>query len=199
MTHAAPEKYFRTLPYAEIERALRKGLGKHHPVATIAVNLRAEAEPHVNTNTVLRVVGNDLPNVADPAYPWTKQCLPDWLAMGITVKYFAVAPTEAAMKNLNSLANKFPGKLLAMRLDKGKALDNTANRCSQLWETYHFAAFENKPQLWVEMYHPPGVTEAKNCYYFAPGEAEELFLYEDSLNDFNHMFDNFGLSVIKAG
>lgn len=182
------------LPVAQVERAERAGWGIHHKVATIATTLRQDAESSVSERTILRVVGNDLPNVADPLYTWSKNCLPDWLQRGVEVRYFALNPSEQAVQNLALLSEN--GNLKAKRLAGIEKLDETAKRCSAQWKTFHFAVFENSPQLWVEMSHRPDQKTASDCYYFGPEHAEKLFLYEDCKSDFDHMFDNFGSDLV---
>jgi hypothetical protein len=72
---------------------------------------------------------------------------------------------------------------------KASALtDSDAAPLTRQWRTFHFAVFENEPQLWVEMNQPPGQTEAQDCYYFAPDKATGLPLHATCLRRFNWMF-----------
>lgn len=193
-SHWEPEP----LPIAEVDRAMRRSLGRHYATATIADNLGAEADQHVTAGTVLRVVGYDLPNVADPDYCWTARYLPSWLDRGAVVQYFAVKPCLEAIDNLRGLARKAPKKLQAKALRTSFELPERAAKLAEMWRTFHFAVFSGAPQLWVEMNHPEGVKIAHECYYFGPESAEELPLYFSCQSRFDYMFENFGDDLFEA-
>jgi hypothetical protein len=176
------------LPLAEV----RRGFTQHFEKATIAHNLREVADPHVKAGSILSVVGNDLPNVSSEAYPWASKYLPEWLERGAEVRYFAIQPSAQALAKLFELTRRFGAKFQVRVLKVTAQGDPTASRLAAQWRTFHFAVFENAPQLWVEMNHPAGQTEALDCYYFAPDKAKDMPLFETCRRRFNWMFEEFG-------
>ena len=194
-------------PAPPLDLLLRSG-AKHEKKAFIATTLNELATPHVQAGTRIMVVGNDLPSVADAGYVWAhdqnataeraaqEAILGGWLRKGATLRYFAIAPSPAAVARLREVAEKFPGQLELRRLSANAANDSRATRMAQLWRQSHFAVFENKPQLWVECYHPPEKLEAKDCFYFAPELAAASPLYPQYREEFEWMFSQFGDPVI---
>ena len=179
-----------------LERAFRLGECAHYETATIAHNLRERADAHVQRDTVLSVVGNDLPNVAAEDYPWCTQYLPEWLHRGARLRYYALNPSGKALAGLRRLHADFPEQVEVRVPTAEAAADDQAAQFLRLWQTYHFAVFENVPQLWVETHHPVGEREAKDCYYFPPAHAMEQPLYDLCKLQFNGMFEKFGQDAL---
>ena len=194
-------------PAPPLDLLLRSG-AKHEKKAYIATTLNELATPHVKAGTRVMVVGNDLPSVADPKYVWAhdqsataereaqKAILTGWLRKGATLRYFAIAPSDAAVTRLRKMAEEFPGQIQLRKLSAAAEKDPRAARMAQLWRQSHFALFENEPQLWVECYHPPEQLEAKDCFYFAPELAEASPLYPQYRGEFEWMFGEFGEVLI---
>jgi hypothetical protein len=180
------------LPFAEA----RHRYTAHFRRATIAHNLRAVADPFVGGSTTLAVVGNDLPNVADNGYPWATEFLPQWIDRGLTVRYMALAPSDQALVSLRLLSERFGEKFQVRRVRADLQRDALAANLAQQWKTFHFAVFENEPQLWLEMNHPAGQIVAEDCYYFDPSTARDFPLHASCLRRFNFMFDGFGEPVV---
>ena len=194
-------------PAPPLDLLLRSG-AKHEKKAYIATTLDELATPHVQAGTRVMVVGNDLPSVAAPDYVWAhdqganaereaqKAILAAWMQRGATVQYFAIAPSNAAVARLREVAKEFPGQLQLRKLSAAAANTPRAARMAQLWRQSHFAVFENKPQLWVECYHPPEQLEAKDCFYFTPELAAASPLYPQYREEFEWMFGEFGEVLI---
>jgi len=183
--------------------ALRRSGAHYESKAYIATTLDKVATPHVGAATRIMVVGNDLPSVADPRYVWAhdlqeeKGVLLEWLRKGAVLRYFAVAPTDAAVARLREVAKQFaPGQLQLHQLSAAAANDPRAARLAQLWRQSHFTVFENEPQLWVECYHPPGELKANDCFYFSPELAAASPFYAQYREEFEWMFSQFGEPVL---
>lgn len=185
------------LPIIEVRRAFAKdpANSQHFDEAKIATNLGPAADEYVHAGSLVSVVGYDLPNVTAQDYPWLDR-LRTWLGRGARVRYVAQKVSAEALLKLQSLAAEFPGQFEVRALRAGEEAECQSHKLVEQWKTFHFVVFENEPQLWVEMYHPEGQCEARECYYFAPSRARQMPLYETCRERFNFMFKQHGEVVV---
>ena len=196
-THANPLLQFPRESWEEYlppELEVRLSTGTPCPKARIATDLKRLADPEgydwVRAGTTISVVGNDLPSAEDLEYDWLKVVLPEWMGDGAQVRYFALNPSKGAQQNLRDLAARFPvGRLMARTIPD--ELDPTSHEAKlvRLWQRFHFTVFENEPQLWIELDHPPGSMKAFDCKHFNPQQSIGLPLYEQCRTNFELLFN----------
>ena len=181
-------------PVADFRRAARMGHAKYFDVATIAHVLASEADKFVGSQTVVSIVGNDLPNVAKEEYPWAAT-LQEWLKRGAIVRYLAIDPAEKALDKLRMIAaGAAPGKLEVRRLNRASLPNDGTKKLATMWRTHHFVVFDDpkNPQFWVETFHPPVFTEARDCFYFGPQHVAESAQFDLCRSEFDFMFHKYG-------
>ena len=149
----------------------------YFPIAQIATSLFPLVNKYVDSTTHVRITGYDGPSFSAKSYPWTSY-LENWLERGVSVEYFLQNPTAEALEIIRGLSRRHgKGSFQAFVLDAKAELTSDEKRRLSAWKTFHFALFSNPELVWVENYHPPGTTEARECRYLdARDQSSPLYL-----------------------
>ncbi|MEI8341632.1 MAG: hypothetical protein WCH43_08880 [Verrucomicrobiota bacterium] len=150
--------------------------------ANIATDLGPRASEYIDDaarrgiHGRLDVVGFDGPNIAKLDYPWVSEYLEPWISKGLHIRYLLIKPSDGAKTRLTDLIERTKndeGTLEVHILDTSKAREMSGCDFAEDWERFHFAVFNDPPQLWIENDHPPGETFAEGCVYFSPEKAKD--------------------------
>jgi hypothetical protein len=148
--------------------------------AAIASALAPRAKEHLGKNSHIYVVGHDCPNLTQPSYKGWETFLVDACNKGCKLTYYLGKKNEAVIQRFRQIAEQSKARpdqiRVYMRDHTGSAF---AESFADQWKTFHFVVFENPRQLWIETNHPEGETEAHDCYYLSPADAEKETFLDD--------------------
>ncbi|MFZ1072252.1 MAG: hypothetical protein WAO21_02345 [Verrucomicrobiia bacterium] len=164
------------------------------PTANIATHLLPRVEPFLQRDSSVDIIGNDGPNLILPNYPWF-EALVNWAKQGCRIRYFLLKPTPKALDALNEIKAKAGERFNAFNLKRGEKIEGEWADIIRDWENFHFVLFSKPKQLWVETDHPPGVPDAKDCYFLPPSLAEKAGIYEVLKSRFDYVLKRFAEPV----
>ena len=145
-------------------------LKRFYPEAGIASVMIPLVSAHRTKDSTVYIVGSDGEYACgNPQWP---NGLESWLAEGNRVSYLLIDPTEAAIKIFRRIQDQYPDHFRFTAANSSSVRDKP--RVSELihkYETFHFALFDNPPQMWIEGSHPRKSPVAYNCEYLPPKEA----------------------------
>lgn len=158
-------------------------------------------DDHLRAGSHCWILGNDGANFSPTYSGQWRELLLEWLNRGCDIDYlFVVADArpglQTELENLKSASRAFSGKLRAYKLREFPKPTDAAAEYLEQWRTFHFIVSENPTQLWVESYHPEGVTDAEDCYYFAPDVATRSALPTIYKSRFEHVVEHYGLPLV---
>ena len=170
-------------------------------VAHIATDLVPKADEYLSGGSKVYVIGYDGQSVSQENYRWTSDIM-RWVDQGNDVDYLLLEPHVEAVERLRHEARKIEtvtGSLRIIGLQKKKPVKPEDKQLIKQWETFHFVAFDNPKQLWVEKNHPAGSTDAEGCAYFPPSAAGNSPLWTLLRHQFEHVVNSYGEPLIVAG
>jgi hypothetical protein len=153
--------------------ALRAPGVQHLKKAFIATTPFLKDNPDVRRGSKIDIVGYDGPNFGEKYKHWIP-VLKTWLETGCDVRYLLLHPGARAKQSLGDLASEFNqcgGKLTVFTVKNKPKPPRAISDLLIHWKTFHFAVFDKPRQLWIETYHAPGKTFAKDCYFFPKAAA----------------------------
>lgn len=163
------------------------------PTANIATDLKERVE--IQRGSRAFIVGYDGPNLSADNYPWIEM-LEEWLKKGCEITYLLIKPTERATNALLSLVpSEAAGKLSVYTVSEPSKDSGSAAEFINQWRTFHFGIFEEPRQLWVEGCHEPGVTVAKDCFFFPKGVADKPGLLDVLKSRFEFVIKTCGVKL----
>jgi len=142
--------------------------------AQIASKLGPRAMENLTESSSFCVVGYDCPNMAKEYGKW-QEFLVDVCKKGCCFTYYL------GKKDIKGVFDRFDEIAKSSHAKRGQIKvfvrsrigSKQAETLANQWKRFHFAIFEKPRQLWIEVDHPEGVTEASECYYFPPKIAEK--------------------------
>ena len=170
------------------------------PVAHIAADFVPLADAHIQAGSRVSVVGFDGASLSMENDRWNGDII-RWVSQGAQVQYLLLRPGKPALELLGRAQHMLagcPGSLELVTIDPGPKPGTSDARLLDRWKTFHFVAFDDPKQLWVERFHEAG-NKAQCCAYFPPGAAERSPLWSMLSLQFRHIVTAYGHASLSAG
>jgi hypothetical protein len=120
----------------------------------------------VTSSTVIAIIGRDLSYLA--ASPAWRAMLAKWLRAGAKIRYLVAARDARGEELFGTLARAQRGSAELLVL-ANEAVDSQVARA---YGAFHFAAFENPAQLWLEGRHESTAAIAEECEFVSDARLD---------------------------